>query len=163
MGHNGNALKKRGMWGDSPKRGVHGGRNATPAKWPPSASRAGVASSTPTTCYQQQISRNRARKEGPRVNCWLTPARGAKAPNRDATGCNPLPSVTETRCAGGREPLAHGLFFEPTRETKRSASYTLLPAVFRAAAASVGLSCGMGWAVVLWPASRILGGGRTDC
>ncbi len=53
-------------------------------------------------------------------------------------------------CAtGGRAYLALGLFFEPTRETKRSASYTLLPAVFRAAAASVGLLCGVGWGVVL--------------
>ncbi len=32
-------------------------------------------------------------------------------------GGGPLPSVTGTRVAGEREPLARGLFFEPTRET----------------------------------------------
>ena len=97
---------------------------------------AGTGQVTTSYCYKQR-GMQRGRRDAPLAKCHGNPLCGVNVNHLRAT-----------------------YFFEPTRETKRSASYTSLPAVFRAAGASVGLSCGMGWAVVLWAASRILGGGR---
>jgi hypothetical protein len=105
MRHDSNALRKPWNVGAIALRGGAWGGVATPAKWPPTAKRAGVASKTPTTCQ-----------------------------------------VTKPRLRGGREPLAHGLFF-PGQGNRLEGGYTLLPACFRAAAGGVSLRGGSGWAV----------------
>ena len=77
------------MWGDSPKRGVHGGAERLPCQ----------------------------------------------ANGNPRSGCTFIP------CAR--------LIFRADKVNQLEGGYTLLPAVFRVAAASVGLLCGMDWGVVL--------------
>lgn len=92
---------------------------ASPAKLPPTASRAGVA------VYRQQLANER---------------------NAARAGCTFIP------CAR---------LVEADKVNRLEGSYTLLPTQsFKAAAASVGLPCGMGWAVVLWAALCIREDGR---
>lgn len=140
MGHNGNALEKAVECGAIALRGGAWGAERIPCQVAAVriAGGGGVEDANNLHSAEHQHQQEHG-KERPPIS------------KGDATGgkASPCQGRTERRVAGGHSYLALGLFFERTRETKRSASYTLLLTIFRAAAASVGLSCGMGWVVVL--------------
>ena len=87
---------------------------------------------------QQQISRNRARND----QLLLQAKGGCNGGRRDA----PLAKSRNPACGVDVNHLRATYFFEPTKETKRSASYTLLPANFQ------GCGCKRGSA--LWVVLR---------